>query len=116
MNKATDTQEPQWVDVCHIDDIQEGTGVCAKVNNQHVAIFRPRDNDEVFAISNIDPFAAASVLSRGFICEHKDELWVASPLKKQRLNLITGECFENEDVNIPSFQSKVDDQRIFVAA
>ncbi len=38
-------------------------------------------DDRVFAISNIDPFFNASVLSRGIIAEHDGALWVASPLK-----------------------------------
>jgi nitrite reductase (NADH) small subunit len=38
-------------------------------------VFRPYD-DQVFAISNIDPFFESSVLSRGLIAEHQGELWV----------------------------------------
>lgn len=66
-----------------------GTGVCALVNGQQVAVFRPGEDEQVFAISNTDPFARSNVLSRGLIAEHKGGLWVASPLKKQRFNLAT---------------------------
>ncbi|VEB53048.1 nitrite reductase small subunit [Salmonella enterica subsp. enterica] len=47
--------------------------------------FRPYHSDQVFAISNIDPFFEASVLSRGLIAEHQGELWVASPFEKAAL-------------------------------
>ncbi len=57
------------------------TGVCALLGDEQVAIFRPYHSDQVFAISNIDPFFESSVLSRGLIAEHRGELWVASPLK-----------------------------------
>jgi len=77
----------QWTTVCQLNDILPATGVCALVGNQQVAIFRPRNDDQVFALSNIDPFFEASVLSRGLIAEHQNELWVASPLKKKRLRL-----------------------------
>lgn len=71
----------QWNTICKIDDIVPATGVCALLNGKQVAIFRPRHDDRVYAISNIDPFFQASVLSRGLIAEHNGELWVASPLK-----------------------------------
>lgn len=60
----------QWVNICKIDDILPATGVCALLGQQQVAIFRPYHDDRVFAISNIDPFFNASVLSRGIIAEH----------------------------------------------
>ncbi len=71
----------QWITVCPIADILPATGVCALIGTQQVAIFRPYADERLFAISNIDPFAQASVLSRGLIAEHQGELWVASPLK-----------------------------------
>lgn len=72
----------QWKDICKIDDILPETGVCALLGDEQVAIFRPYHSDQVFAISNIDPFFESSVLSRGLIAEfYRGELWVASPLK-----------------------------------
>lgn len=71
----------QWINVCPLNDILPGTGVCALVGTHQVAVFRPYQDEQVFAISNIDPFAGSSVLSRGLIAEHQGELWVASPLK-----------------------------------
>lgn len=46
----------QWKDICKIDDILPETGVCALLGDEQVAIFRPYHSDQVFAISNIDPF------------------------------------------------------------
>ncbi len=62
--------------VCDITDIAPpGTGVCALIQGQQVAVFRPGEAEQVFAISNMDPFARSNVLSRGLICEHQGELW-----------------------------------------
>ncbi|WP_260260284.1 nitrite reductase small subunit NirD [Vibrio intestinalis] len=102
--------------VCDINDIAPGTGVCALVEGQQVAIFRPTSEEQVFAISNTDPFAHSNVLSRGLIVEHQDELWVASPLKKQRFNLATGACMEDDRFNVKSFSSRVVDGKVEVAA
>lgn len=99
----------QWVTVCKLDDILPETGVCALVGNDHVAIFRPYNNGKLYAISNIDPFAKASVLSRGIISQHENQLWVASPLKKQRFRLKDGFCLEDEQHSVAHYEVKVND-------
>lgn len=102
----------QWITVCKLDEILPETGICALVGDKHVAIFRPYDSDELYAISNIDPFAEASVLSRGIVAEHENELWVASPLKKQRFRLKDGYCLEDELYSIPHYAVKVNDDGV----
>lgn len=106
----------QWHQICAVNAIIPGTGVCAKVGQHQIAIFRPRENDDVFAISNIDPFAQASVLSRGIIAEHQQTLWVASPLKKQRFRLSDGLCMEDERRSVAAFPTRVKDGMVEVAA
>jgi nitrite reductase (NADH) small subunit len=104
----------QWNTVCKIDDIVPATGVCALVNEQQVAIFRPRHDDQVYAISNIDPFFQSSVLSRGIIAEHQQALWVASPLKKQRFRLSDGLCLEDASRSVASYPVRVSNGRVEV--
>ena len=99
----------QWKDICKIDDILPETGVCALLGDEQVAIFRPYHSDQVFAISNIDPFFESSVLSRGLIAEHQGELWVASPLKKQRFRLSDGLCMEDEQFSVKHYEARVKD-------
>jgi len=106
----------QWNTVCKIDDIIPATGVCALVKGQQVAIFRPRHDDQVYAISNIDPFFESSVLSRGLIAEHQGELWVASPLKKQRFRLRDGVCIEDESRSVAHFDARVKDGEVQIKA
>lgn len=102
----------QWKTICSLDEIIPATGVCALVGEHQVAIFRPRANDEVYAISNIDPFFEASVLSRGIIAEHQGELWVASPLKKQRFRLSDGHCMEDESHSVKHYDVRVKDGKV----
>ena len=106
----------QWNTVCQLVDIVPATGVCALLNNQQIAIFRPRADEQVYAISNIDPFFEASVLSRGIIAEHDGELWVASPLKKQRFRLRDGLCMEDADHSVARFDARVKDGEIQIKA
>ena len=98
---------PNWTTICPLDTIVPGTGVCALLGVQQIAIFRPRLNNELFALDNIDPFAQASVLSRGLLAEHQGELWVASPVKKQHFRLRDGHCLENGDFSVTSFPVRV---------
>ncbi|MFP9228080.1 nitrite reductase small subunit NirD [Pectobacterium cacticida] len=97
----------QWTTVCKLDDILPGTGVCALVGQQQVAVFRPRHDEQVYAISNIDPFAQASVLSRGILAEHHGELWAVSPLKKQHFRLYDGFCLEDDAYSIAAYEARV---------
>jgi len=97
----------KWTKVCDLETVFPSTGVCALVDGKQVAIFRPNDDEQVFAVDNMDPFAQSNVLSRGVICEHQDQLWVASPLKKQRFNLVDGSCLENSEVSIETYQVRV---------
>ncbi len=106
----------QWNTICKIDDIVPATGVCALVNSQQVAVFRPRNDDQVFAISNIDPFFEASVLSRGIIAEHQGDLWVASPLKKQRFRLRDGLCMEDASRSVAHFEARVKEGDVQIKA
>ncbi|MFT5807206.1 MAG: nitrite reductase (NADH) small subunit [Moritella dasanensis] len=106
----------KWINVCQLNDITPKTGVCALINGKQVAIFRPRDNEELFAIDNMDPFAKSNVLSRGIICEHDEQLWVASPLKKQRFNLTTGQCLENDLVTLATYKVRVNKDAVEINA
>ena len=54
----------QWITVCPIADILPGTGVCALIGDRQVAVFRPYADEQVFAISNIDPFARQRAVAR----------------------------------------------------
>jgi nitrite reductase (NADH) small subunit len=99
----------QWKNICKLGDILPETGVCALLGDKQVAIFRPWHSDQVFAISNIDPFFESSVLSRGLIAEHQGELWVASPLKKQHFRLRDGLCMEDESHSVAHYEARVKD-------
>ncbi|MGY3569627.1 nitrite reductase small subunit NirD [Vibrio paucivorans] len=102
--------------VCKIEDIIPGTGVCALVDGEQVAVFRPSQAEEVLAISNTDPFFQSNVLSRGLIVEHQGEQWVASPLKKQRFNLSTGVCMEDEQFSVKAYKARVSKGSVEIAA
>jgi nitrite reductase (NADH) small subunit len=107
---ATDT----WVEVCRYDDLQPERGAAALVDGQQYAVFRLVDGD-VVAIGNVDPFSGASVLSRGLIGTKGDVVFVASPMYKQRFDVRTGQCLDDDAVVVPVFPVRVSDGRVEVA-
>ena len=86
-------QATAWTPVCALDDILPDTGVCARVQGRHVAVFRLADGT-LYAIDNVDPRSGASVLSRGLVGNLGDVTVVASPLYKNHFDLATGACLE----------------------
>ena len=103
-----------WTDVCAADDIIPGTGVCALVENRHVAVFR-LGAGQFFAIDNVDPKSGASVLSRGLLGSLGDRIVVASPLYKNHFDLVTGECIETPEQSVRAHGVRVDGDRVCVA-
>lgn len=104
-----------WTAICAFDDILPNTGVCALVEDRHVAIFRV-GQDQCFAIDNVDPKNGASVLSRGLIGNLGDKIVVASPLYKHHFDLKTGECLESPDLSVRAHEVRIDSGRVLVAA
>ncbi len=103
-----------WTGVCAIDDLLPERGVCALVGTHHVAVFRVAD--ELFALSNLDPFSRASVLSRGIVGSKGERLKVASPVYKQSFDLRTGECLDNPSVSVPTYGVRAVDGWVEVAS
>jgi nitrite reductase (NADH) small subunit len=102
-----------WFDVCGIDEITSNRGVAALFGSIEVALFRV-DGDELLAIDNVDPFSGVGVLSRGIVGSAGDVLTVASPLYKQRFDLRTGACLDDDAVRIATFPARVDRGRVLV--
>lgn len=109
-------QEVTWLAVCELAVIPVGAGAAALLpDGTQVAIFRP-DDDAVFALSNVDPFSGAAVLSRGILGDSEGTPVVASPMHKQRFDLRTGECLEDAEVRVRSFAVQVSDGIVRVAS
>jgi nitrite reductase (NADH) small subunit len=109
---TTDTLN--WTAVCAVDDILPNTGVCALVDDRHVAIFRV-GQAEFFAIDNVDPKSNASINARGLLGSLGDRTVVASPMYKHHFDLRTGECIETPEYSVRAHEVRVDGGRVLVA-
>lgn len=109
-NKAT-----TWSPVCSIDDLVPNTGVCALVQDRHVAVFHVKDGtDKLFAIDNYDPNAQASVLSRGLVGNLGERIVVASPIYKHHFDLHSGECIEAPENSVNAYQVRIEKRTVWV--
>ncbi len=102
-----------WVDVCESCDLRPNLGVRALINDEQVAIYRVQGR--LYAISAIDPFSNAAVLSRGIVGDLKGQVVVASPIYKQHFNLATGVCLEDDSVQLKTYLVREVAGRIQVA-
>ncbi|MFD8813985.1 nitrite reductase small subunit NirD [Streptomyces sp. NPDC059627] len=93
-----------WFTVCDLNRLTPGRGVAALLpDGRQVALFRDRA-DRLYAIDNRDPFGGAAVLSRGLTGTHQGRPFVASPLLKQRFDLETGECLDDDTVRVTAYE------------
>jgi nitrite reductase (NADH) small subunit len=103
-----------WIDVCGLDDIVPQTGVCALLGRKQVAIFRVAPDDNLYALSNFDPFSKAFVLSRGIVGDKGGVPKVASPVFKQNFDLRTGQCLDDPAVSVPTYPVRLRASRVEV--
>lgn len=95
--QANERHDAVWYTACGLDDLVAGSGVCALINGQQVAIFYlPDEQPALYAIDNFDPIGRANVLSRGIVGDIRGELVVASPLYKEHFSLRDGRCLEKD--------------------
>jgi nitrite reductase (NADH) small subunit len=92
----------RWYDICSFDDLMAERGACAMVEGVQVAVFRTFDGD-LYAVSNLDPFSGAYVMSRGIVGTRGGAPTVASPMLKQVFDLRTGCCLDDPRVALPTF-------------
>ena len=92
-----------WITACALELLQSGRGVAVLLpGGEQAALFRDRAG-QLYAIGNVDPFTGAGVLARGLLGSAAGRTYVASPLLKQRFDLASGRCLDDEGVAVPSY-------------
>ena len=89
--------------------------LAALVAGSAVAIFRTHDGN-VYAMSNYDPVACASVLARGIVGTRGEIPVVASPMHKQAYDLRTGQCLDDAEVRVTTYDVHVADGMVLVGS
>ncbi|WP_394280935.1 nitrite reductase small subunit NirD [Corynebacterium sp.] len=93
--------------------LEENLGVAVLMpNDEQVAVYLV--GGELYALSNIDPYSRAAVMSRGIIGEHEGRPTVASPMLKQKFYLDDGTSLQEDDIVIQTYPVKRDGEQIIV--
>lgn len=91
--RADVTPAPGWVCVCTISELEVERGRAALLGDTQIALFLLHDA-QVVAVSNLDPYSGAHVISRGIVGDRQGIPTVASPMYKQVFDLRTGRCLD----------------------
>lgn len=110
-----------WVRVCALDDLEVERGRAALLGGTQIALFLLHGPDgsggRVHAVSNLDPYSHAHVISRGIVGSRQDVPTVASPMYKQVFDLRTGACLDTqgkEPLSLHVWPVAVDDGHVLV--
>ena len=106
----------RWVDVCPLSMLTPDRGVAALVHGRAVAVFRCAPDDDLLAVDNVDPFSGASVLSRGIVGSVDGRPTVASPVHKQRFDLVTGAALDDPAVHVDTWTVRLVGDRVQVSS
>lgn len=93
--EPTTTDASPWVQVCALADLEIERGRAALVGQTQIALFLTHAG-RVHAVSNLDPYSDAYVISRGIVGTRQDVPTVASPMYKQVFDLRTGACLDTQ--------------------
>jgi nitrite reductase (NADH) small subunit len=110
--EKTDTQVQlrvgqEWLALCALSQLTPGRGVAALLpDGSQAAVFLDRAGTP-YAIDNRDPFSGAQVLSRGLVGSAAGRAFVASPLLKQRFDLESGRCLDDESVSVTAYEVRL---------
>ncbi|MGW7102306.1 nitrite reductase small subunit NirD [Streptomyces sp. NPDC054838] len=92
-----------WLTLCELSELTPGRGVAALLpDGSQAAVFVDRTG-RPYAIGNRDPFTGAQVLARGLVGTVTGRPFVASPLLKQRFDLESGRCLDDDAVAVPTY-------------
>lgn len=104
-----------WTTACRLDALLPGRGVAVLLPGaEQVALFLLSDQT-LAAVSNIDPFARAAVMSRGLTGDRRGEPTVASPLLKQVFSLRDGRCLDDESRSLTVYDVRVSNGTVEIA-
>ncbi|GHE84102.1 nitrite reductase small subunit [Streptomyces longispororuber] len=98
----------RWLTMCAASLLTPGRGVAVLLpdGRRQAALFLDRAG-RLYAVDNRDPFSGAAVLSRGLLGSARGRVFVASPLLKQRFDLVTGQCLDDDEVRVGVYEVRL---------
>jgi len=106
-----------WKKIGTTDDFPEDMGSCVKAADQQIAIFRitaHSEEDQWYAVQNLNPFNQRMVLSRGIVGCTELGPKVACPLHKQNFSIKDGQHLGDEEATLQTYPVKVEGNEVFL--
>lgn len=104
-----------WITICEVQDLVNGSGVCALVEGRQLAVFNlGRFEGDIVATSNWDPIGKANVMYRGILGSEGETPYIASPLHKQRYSLTDGTNLDGIEETLAIHQVKLEQKNVLV--
>ncbi|MFE6733536.1 nitrite reductase small subunit NirD [Microbacterium sp. NPDC057650] len=97
-------ERPTLIRICRVGDLEVERGRAALLGGNQVALFLLEDGT-VHAVSNLDPYSGANVISRGIVGTRGQEPTVASPMHKQVFSLRTGACLDAQGKDLMALRT-----------
>ncbi len=106
--KEMDAQgNSEWTSACAYDRLLPCRGVAVLLpGGVQVALFR-LDDGALHAVSTIDPFSGAAVMSRGIVGDRAGRACVQSPIKKQAFALDDGVCLDDPQISVQVYRTRI---------
>ena len=123
LNKTTDTllicmitneKILTWFYACLAEEVPENGGVCVKYGDEQIALFHFTRRNEWYATQNECPHRQQMALSRGMIGTQGDEPKVACPFHKKTFSLRTGQCLNDQQSAIKTYEVRVEEGKVFI--
>ena len=118
--ETTGTLAGAEVAVCTAHALEANLGECVLLpDGRQVALFKvldpQMDIERVHAVSNMDPYMNAAVMSRGIVGEHEGVPTVASPLLKQVFRLDDGRSLDDDSLGLEVYRAEIRDGEVIIA-
>jgi NAD(P)H-dependent nitrite reductase large subunit/NAD(P)H-dependent nitrite reductase small subunit len=117
-SKETAPSDWEWIFAGKVSEYPCNGGLAVKHGDNELAIFHmPKQSSELqwLATQNICPHRQARTISRGLVGElSSGAITVADPIYKMTFDLRTGNGIANPNLNLSTFQVKVDGDQVLV--
>eukprot|EP00854_Cymbomonas_tetramitiformis_P007204 gene7204-8586_t len=107
----------EWQKVGVVADFPPNSGATVKWGDVQIAVFNFAMKGEWYATHNMCPHKKAFVLDQGLLGsagEDGEVPKVVCPLHKKQFDLRNGECISGDDMELPTFEVKVENGEVFL--
>ncbi|MDQ8183272.1 nitrite reductase small subunit NirD [Pelagicoccus sp. SDUM812005] len=104
-----------WTVIGKPDEFNSDLGVCIKIDDEQIAVFKLSGEKEWYATQNLCPHDKRMVLSRGLTGDLNGEPKITCPLHKRSFSLNTGECLtDKETACLKTYPIKEEDGKLLI--